>query len=104
MVLDQQGDILRDRPPISRRELCERGFDLLRQSNRESFCRPLHVVNGMRLYTQQRVLLAATVCLCVWRVSMSIAEIASQLVEVIAKLQFLAVQLEKAAKEQDKPE
>jgi len=35
---------------------------------------------------------------------MSIAEIASQLVEVIAKLQFLAVQLEKAAKEQDKPE
>ena len=35
---------------------------------------------------------------------MSVAEIARQLVEVIAKLQFIAAQLEKAAKEQDKPE
>ena len=33
---------------------------------------------------------------------MTVAEIASQLVEVIAKLQFLAVQLERAAKEQAK--
>jgi hypothetical protein len=33
---------------------------------------------------------------------MSLAEIASQLIEVIAKLQFLALQLEKASKEQKK--
>jgi hypothetical protein len=33
---------------------------------------------------------------------MTVAEIASQLVEIIAKLQFLADQLEKAAKKQRK--
>ena len=47
----------------------------------------------------QRVLLASIVCFRVLRVSMTVAEIASQLVEIIAKLQFLAAQLEKAAKE-----
>lgn len=34
----------------------------------------------------------------------SLADIARELVQVIAKLQFIAAQLEKAAKEQKKPE
>lgn len=75
-----------------------------RQSNRERLRLLLHG-HALPIVRNERKVYKRHIVFKVYEQAMNdLQSIARQLVEIIAKLQFIAVQLEKAAKEQDKLE